>query len=280
MPELTVGHVRWDFQTPPRRVGVQVLSMLPELAELPEIADTLRTLGRDEAEWYFEDALWPVADALGARWVMTLVPAFPEIQFARALTAIVDFVDVNPYRHPEVVLEWMLDPAVPLRDPAWTAVAAALIAKSPDLQRAATDVVVATVSDGRFDAERLGSGLAWLLANGFGTLTRIDAPLRDAGRVSPLHAAQIVRALEVFMVACSAEQKHLHVPLGLSLDLAAGAGTAIESEPARLVAARIGSSASKSSKVGKAAQGLLDLERDEAAHGAILRLAASAAASP
>jgi hypothetical protein len=79
------------------------------------------------------------------------------------------------------------------------------------------------------------------------------------------------------MVACPAEQRHLHVPLGISLDLAAGAGTALESEPARQVAARIGGSASKSSKVGKAAQGLLDLERDDGAHGAILRLAASAA---
>ena len=210
---------------------------------------------------------------------MTLVPAFPEIHFARALTAIVDCVDGTPYRHPEVVLESMLDPAVPLRDPAWTAVAAALVAKSPDLQRAATDVVVAAVSDGRFDPERLGSGIAWLLGNGFGTLTRIESPFRDAGRVSPLHAAQIVRALEAFMIACPEGQRHLHVPLGLALDLAAGAGTALESEPARTATERIGSSASKSSKVGKAARGLLGLERDEAAQGAILRLAAAAATS-
>ena len=277
MPELTVGRSAWGGE-PPSRVGVQILEMSAELQKVPAVVDSLRWLGRDTVEWYFEDAMWPVADTLGARWLMTLMPAFPEIQFARALTAIVDFVDGSPYRHPEVVLEWMLDPAVPLRDPAWTAVAAALVAKSPDLQRAAADVVVATVSDGRFDPERLGSGIAWLLAGGFGTLTRIEAPLRDAGRVSPLHAAQIVRALEALLAAASADQRHLHVPLGLALDLAASAGTAIESEPARMTAERIAGSASKSSKVGKAAGGLLALEREAAAQDAILRLAASAAA--
>jgi hypothetical protein len=276
MPEQTLGRNPWGGE-PPRRVGVEILSLPDELADLPEIKNSLATLGRDGGEWYYQTPVWPVADPLGARWSLTLAPAFPEIQFARALTAIVDCVDGTPYWHAEVVLESMLDAAVPLRDPAWTAVAAALVAKSPDLQRAATDVVVATVSDGRFDPERLGSGIAWLLANGFGTLTRIEAPLRDAGRVSPLHAAQIVRALESFLAACPEDQRHLHVPLGLALDLAATSGTAFESELARAAAERIGGSASKSSKVGKAAQGILGLERDESAQGAILRLAAAAA---
>jgi hypothetical protein len=276
MPQLTVGRSRWGLK-PPRRVGVQILSMPPELEEVHGVVQSLRWMGRDEVDWYFGDPQFPVEDALGARWLLTLLPAFPEIQFARALTAIVDFVDVNPYRHPEVVLEWMLDPGMPLRDPAWTAVAAAFVAKSPDLQRAAADVVVATVADGRFDAERLGHGLAWLLASGFGTLSRIEGPLRDAARVSPLHSAQVLRALEAFLAGCSPEQKHMHVPLGLALDLAAGLGLAVESEPARMAAARVGSSASKTSKVGKAANGLLGLERDEAARSAILRLAAFAA---
>jgi hypothetical protein len=276
MPELTIGRRRWGGD-PPRRVGVQITSMPPGLASMREVVDSLRWMGRDEVDWYVGDPSFPVEDALGAKWLMTLLPAFPEIQFARALTAIVDFVDVNPYRHPEVVLEWMLDPTVPLRDPAWTAVGAALVAKSADLRRAATDVVVATIKDGRFDPERLGHGIAWLCGNGFGTLTRIEAPLRDAARVSPLHAVQILRAIEAFLVGCPSEQKHLHVPLSLALDLAAGAGITLDSEPARLVAERIAESASRSSKLGKAAQGLLGLERDEAARGAILRLAASAA---
>jgi hypothetical protein len=276
MPELTIRKPRWGDEQ--RGVGVEILSMPPELASRREVVDSLRWLGRNEVEWYFGDPIFPVEDALGARWLMTLLPAFPEIQFARALSAIVDFVDVNPYRHPEVVLEWMLDPGVPLRDPAWTAVAAALLAKSPDLRRAATDVAVATVEDGRFDPERLGHGIAWLCTNGIGTLTRIEAPLRDAARVSPLHAVQVLRALEAFLVGCPSEQKHLHVPLGLALDLAVGAGISLDSEAARLVVERIAGSASRSSKVGKAAHGLLGLERDDAARGAILRLAASAAA--
>jgi hypothetical protein len=69
------------------------------------------------------------------------------------------------------------------------------------------------------------------------------------------------------------------VPLGLALDLAATSGTTFESELARAAAERIGDSASKSSKVGKAAHGLLGLEGDETGKGAILRLAAAAATS-
>jgi hypothetical protein len=52
----------------------------------------------------------------------------------------------------------------------------------------------------------------------------------------------------------------------------------IESELARSTAERIGSSMSKSSKAGKAAHGLLELERDEEARAALLRLAAASAA--
>jgi hypothetical protein len=278
MPEATIRRSRWAHQEAQKSVGVRIESIPEPLGADPVITTPLNELGRNEHEWYIGDQLWPVDDALGARWLCTLLPGYPEIQFARALTAIVDFVDVNPYRHPEVVLERMLDPNLPLRDPAWTAVAAALVAKSPDLQRAAADVVVATISDGRFDPERLGHGIAWLLANGFGTLTRIEGPLRDAARVSPLHAAQTVRALEALLAGCSDDQRHLHVPLGLALDLAMSAGTTIESELARATAERVGSSMSKSSKAGKAAHGLLELQGDEEARAALLRLAAASAA--
>jgi Family of unknown function (DUF6493) len=278
MPQATVRRTQWAHLEAQKSIGVVTESIPEPLASDPVLRTPLRELGRNEHEWYMNDQLWPVDDALGARWLCTLVPGYPEIQFARALTAIADFVDGSPYRHPEVVLLWMLDPGLPLRDPAWTAVAAALVAKSPHLQRAATDVVVATVSDGRFDPERLGHGIAWLLANGFGTLMRIEGPLRDAARVSPLHAAQIVRALEAVLAGCSEEQRHVHVPLGLALDLAMTAGMALESELARATAERIGSSMSRSSKAGKAAHGLLELQRDEEARAALLRLAAASAA--
>jgi hypothetical protein len=278
MPDRTVG--------PPQtagvsyRVGIRIDSLPSELAHQTAIIWPLQQLGRYEAvSWYLEeDPVWPVGDALGASWLCTLLPGYPEIQFARALTAIADCIDGTVYRHPEVVLEQMLDPDVPLRDPAWTAVAAALLAKSPDLQRLAADVVVATVSDGRFDAVRLGAGLGWLLDGGFGTITRIEAPLRDAARVSPLHAAQILRALEVLVVASPEDRRRLHAPLGLALELAAGARTGLIEPAAGGAVERLAESASRSSKLGKSARGLLELQRNDGAYDAILRLAASAAA--
>jgi hypothetical protein len=276
-PERVIAAKRWAFSEDRQRIAFRVDSFPDELGS--EVLAPLRQTGRSAVDWYYEDDVWPVADALGASWVTTLLPANPEVQFARALTAIADFVDGSPYRHPEVVLELMLDPVVPLRDPGWTAVAGALLAKSPDLQRLAADVVVATVSDGRFDAEQLAAGIVWLLDGGFGKLNRIEAPLRDAARVSPLHAAQITRALEIVVAALPQGNRNLHGPLGLASELAAGARTGLIEPATRGALERITDSASRSSKLGKSARGLLELQRDEGAYDAILRLAASAAVS-
>jgi hypothetical protein len=276
-PERVIAAKRWAFSEDRTRIAFRVDSFPDELGK--EVLEPLRQLGRPDVDWWHEDDVWPVADALGARWLSTLLPANPEVQFARALTAIADFVDGTSYRHPEVVLELMLDPQVPLRDPAWTAVAGALLAKSPDLQRVAADVVVTSVSDGRFDSEKLATGLAWLLEGGFGKLNRIEAPLRDAARVSPLHAAQVVRALEILVAALPEGHRNLHGPLGLANELAAGARTGLIEPATRGALERIAETASRSSKLGKSARVLLDLERDGGAYDAILRLAAAAAST-
>ena len=276
-PQQTVGRA-FFYGKPPDRVGVHIGRFPPELGQAEKVISVpLRMLGRDASEWYLEDTMWPAGDALGARWLCTVLPGNPEVQFARAMTAIVDFIDKNPYRHPEAALELMLDPTVPMRDPGWTAVAATLLAKSPDLQRIGTDIVLTTISDGRFDPGRLGAGIAWLLRAGFGTITRIEAPLRDASRISPLHEAQVLRALEALLVAAPEGQRSLHVPLGIALDLATSSGAGINDAGARGAIARVVDKASKASKVGKAAHGLLALERDDGALDGILRLAAAAA---
>ena len=279
-PQQTVGRA-FMFGKAPDRVGVRIDCVPPNLKQVEAVVSgALRMLGRDESEWYLEDTLWPTGDALGARWLCTLLPGNPEVQFARALTAIVDFIDRNPYRHSEAALELVFDPNVPVRDPGWTAVAAALLAKSPDLQRIGTDIVLVTISDGRFDPVRLGAGIAWLLRAGFGTITRIEAPLRDAARISPLHEGQVLRALEALLGAAPEGQRSLHAPIGLALDLATASGTGLQDDGARDAIARIGDKASKTSKVGKAARALLALERDDSALDGILRLAAAAADGP
>jgi hypothetical protein len=278
--QQTVGRA-FIYGKPPDRVGVEIGRFPPQLTHSQRVISApLQALGRDTSEWYLEDTLWPAGDALGARWLCTLLPGNPEVQFARAMTAIVDFIDKNPYRHPEAALELMLDPSVPLRDPGWTAVAAALLAKSPDLQRIGSDIVLTAISDGRFDPGRLGAGIAWLLRAGFGTITRIEAPLRDAARMSPLHEAQVLRALEALLVAAPEGQRNLHVPLGVALDLATASRTALKDDGVRGAIARLGEAASKTSKLGKAARSLLALEGNDAALDTVLRLAAAAGAAP
>jgi hypothetical protein len=224
---------------------------------MAEIAGSLQTIGRSGGEWWSDDITWLADDRLGARWLLTLVPALPEIQFARALDAIVDFVDGSVYRHPEVALEHMLAPSVPMRDPAWDAVAAALLAKSPDLQRLATDVLVATVEDERYDADRLGAGLARLLDGNVGAAVRVAQPLRDVGRVSTLHAAQLVRAVAAMVERATARPHGLHAPLEAAAELAAASGHRVAG-PQRDALERLAGTVSPSAKLARVARALIE----------------------
>jgi hypothetical protein len=85
-----------------------------------------------------------------------------------------------------------------------------------------------------------------------------------------------VRALEVLVAAAPEGQRNLQAPLGLALELAAGARTGLIEPAGHDAIKRIAESASRSTKLGKAAGGLVDLRRDDQAYDAILRLAASA----
>jgi hypothetical protein len=228
----------------------------PELADVGEIPISLQKTGRSSFQWWNDDTIWLAGDALAARWLLTIVPALPEIQFARALTAIVDRIDATVYRHPEVVLEHALDGNVPMRDPAWDMVAAALVAKAPDLQRLGVDVLVATVDDGRYDASKLGAGLARLLGNGIGSATRLAQPLRDAGRVSSLHAAQVVRAVAASVAALDKAPHGLHAPLEAASELAAACGYRVAGAE-RDALERIAASVSPSAKLAKLARALM-----------------------
>ena len=231
-------------------------ALAPELAGVGEVRDSLEQIGRLKSEWWQEDMLWLAGDELGARWLLTQIPAVPEIQFARAASAVVDFVDSSVYRHPEVVLEQMLSPAVPLRDPAWDVVAASLLAKSPDLQRLAVDVLVTAVEDERYDAEKLGTGLARLLDAGVGSATRLRQPLRDAGRVSPLHAAQVVRGVGEAVARLTTTPHGLVAPLEAAAELSAGCGHRLDGAK-RDALERLASTVSPTAKLAKLARTLV-----------------------
>lgn len=248
----TVIHKAGNLQ----RMRVEWESLPSDLRDFRELPASLERIGRDAAMWWSDDFVWLTGDMLGARWLLTTIPALPEIQFARAASAIVDHVDSSVYRHPEVVLEAMLSPSMPLRDPAWDAVAAALLAKSPDLQRLAIDLLVATVEDERFDAEKLGAGLARLLDASVGSATRLRQSLRDAGRVSPVHSAQLVRAVGALVAKLETTPHGLHAPLDAAAELAAASGHRL-SGPERDALERLAATVSPSAKLAKLARALV-----------------------
>src|SRR5207253_1833782 len=123
-----------------------------------------------------------------------------------ALTTITAELEAaNVYMYPDVVLERALDSSLPLGRMAWLATAASLLARSPDYPRLGADILVKAIGGARFDPDAFGEALGWLLQHGFGNAGRLAPPLRDVARVSPLHRAQVVRAVAALVDALDAK---------------------------------------------------------------------------
>jgi hypothetical protein len=138
------------------------------------------------------------------------------------------------------------------------AVAASLLAKSPELPRTAVDVIVATIEDGRFDADALGEALAWLTDHDLAKLNRLEAPFRDAARVSPQTSAQVLRTIEALLAHLSLKPPRTVLSvLDVAVEASAASGLRIEDERARSTLERLGGEVSRSSKLGKATAALL-----------------------
>ncbi len=227
------------------------------LAELGVLVAGGGAIEDDNAVWYSTATGWAGVDALGVRWALTVLPSLPEVSFAGAAKGAVAARDSAVYNHPDVVLAAALDPGVPLGRTAWLAVAACLVAKSPELQRVGADLLVQSVEDGRFDATALGEHLAWLLDEELAKATRLETPFRDTARVSPLHAAQAVRTVESVLGRLTTSPHGLHALLEVAVDSATSSGRRVEDERARAALERIAAAASSSAKVGKLARKLL-----------------------
>jgi hypothetical protein len=254
------------------RVERRASGLEPELAAAAEQPGTRPKPG----DWWRGEPLWAGMDALSVSWCLTVLPTMPEIAYAAALDGIVERMEASAYYRSDVVLAYALDAHVPLEGLAWMAAGAGLLAKSPDLHRPTTDLLVQTIADGRFDPDALGSGIAWLVDNGFGTVSRLERPLRDAARVSPLHGAQVVRLVEALVARLTTAPRNLHVVLEVALEQATPLRTAVERADARAALGRIAESASRSSKLGRAARDLLALEPDPPALAALRGLGVQA----
>ncbi|MFL5926002.1 MAG: DUF6493 family protein [Gaiellaceae bacterium] len=201
---------------------------------------------------------WGISDALGIRWALTVLPGDPDAAFGNALqSAVVTRDGGSAYGHPEIVLEHALDPDVPMTMVGWHLVAAGLLGKPQEVKRAAVDVVVQTIEDGRFDAEVLAAAVGWLVANELGKPNRLEQPLRDVGRLSPLHAAQVVRVIVGVTAALPETPRALAAVLELARELSAASGYRVDGGAERSALERIAGEVSKSSKLGRAARALL-----------------------
>jgi Family of unknown function (DUF6493) len=228
------------------------LSLASAPAELSALRD--RLVPADEALV----AGWDTSGVLGIRWALTVLPSDPEPAYGHALRNAVDSRDRrSAYGHPEIVLEHALQPGVPITRLGWHAVAAGLLGKPQEVQRAAVDVLVHSVGDGRFEGQALAIALAWLVANDLGKPNRLERPLRDAGRVSSRHAAEVVRTIVGFTAALPATPRTLAPVLELAQELAAASGYRVDGGAEQVALERITHEMSKSSKLGRAARGLL-----------------------
>jgi hypothetical protein len=243
------------YGTPVRRLLLRPVALPAELEPLARIADVRENAG--VPAWWGVTCCWASWDTLGGRWSLTVAPAHPEIAFSGAATVAAHAVELSPQLCPEPALENALDPRVRLGREAWLLVALALVAKSADLRRLGTDVVVATVDDGRLDPDGLGAALAWLADAGFVKATRLEQPLRDAGRVSTLHAERTLRVVEAFVDRCGETPHGLHAPLGAVLEHAVAARLVLSRREAF---ERVAAGTTSSSKLGKLTRALLELE--------------------
>jgi hypothetical protein len=255
-----IGYMRRIVDSPRWGSAERQVELLPERLpqDLVPIADRVRRVGSFSGSIWVDTPPWGSWDGLGTRWCLTAVPSHPEIAFAGAAVLIAQSLDASPQLHPEPVLEHALDPGIPLGETAWLAIGGALLAQSPDLRRLGTDVLVASIADGRFDPDALGGAIAWLVDGGLAKASRLDASLRDAGRISSPHAAQVLRLVEALVASLQATPHGLHAVLEVALECATSAGLAVEREDARAALERITREVSAGSKVGRLARGLLE----------------------
>jgi Family of unknown function (DUF6493) len=238
-----------------------VASAVPSgLGELGRIAEHAGAADHGKRAWYGSPIAWAGFDRLGSRWALTVLPSVPDVAFAGAATLAVAARDASDTSagHPEAPLEMALDRDLALTPTAWLTVAACLVLQAPRVTRVAVDLLVASAEDGRCDAHRLGSELAWLLDNDLAKATRLEAPLREVARVSPLHAARTLGTIESLLAGLGSRPHGLHVVLDVAAECSASTGRRIDDERARSTLRAIADEASPSSKRGRLARSLLE----------------------
>jgi hypothetical protein len=93
-------------------------------------------------------------------------------------------------------LEALTDPDLPLKPMALLVLTLGLAAKQADQSGLAADGLIAAIDDGRVDGPLLGGAMRSLLPTSLIKPSRWAKTLRDAARVSPLHARTVAHAVQ------------------------------------------------------------------------------------
>jgi len=195
------------------------------------------------------------------RWAATVWPCAMEAFFAAGMTELSRVLkEGGAHWQHRSYMEPLLDPDVPMLPMAVMLLAIGLAAKDPGEYGLATDVMIASIEDGRLDGDRLGDVMADLLPTGHIIASRWAKTLTDVARISPPHAIVVRHAIELSLRGDPADSpRDVHGLLILLRELCVEAGEAVTDVQCRDFLGQFAGS----TKAAKAAKALLKLERDD-----------------
>jgi hypothetical protein len=136
-------------------------------------------------------------DSATIRWGATVWPIAREAWFAQGAGAIGINLDWwEAHWSDRAYLEPLTDPDSPMKPMALVLLTLGLAARQADEHGLATDGLIAAIDDGRIDGPLLGGAMRSLLPTGLIKPARWAKTLRDAARISALHARIAAHAVQ------------------------------------------------------------------------------------
>jgi hypothetical protein len=148
----------------------------------------------------------------------------------------------------------------PVGPMAWLAVAAALLAKTPSLQLAAGDLLVAATETDRIDPAGLGAAFAFYARNDIGILTRITPTLGAWARSSEAAAIDAYETLLAFAASLDTLPTGAHAALSLAAELRATTRANAATGPTAAALEQLATQTGRGSIAGRAIEELLSQE--------------------
>jgi hypothetical protein len=160
--------------------------------------------------------------------------------------------------------EFLFDPDVSLARNGRYFICAAMSSKNNDLSRLAVDVLISAVGDIRIGARDYGAAMAAFLPSKIITTVRWIRGLRDASKVSPLHAQFVWQAVSALIRNAASQENASHIPfLELLIELQIAHGFGIDESTRRCLADIASSGTGKTTKLAKTLTSSIGKENDQ-----------------